>query len=110
MKFNFFAAAAKSPISVCYEYYKPELGRIVVYNDSPQTIKSAVITLKNNSNTSFLYKEDRLEKKSGSLIDFGHQADSNGMHFTGNLSEVTVKCIAGNFKFSPQSGKFFTII
>lgn len=110
MKYNFFTASAKCPISVCYEYYKPESNRIVVYNNSPHTIKSAEITLKNNSNNSFLFKEDRLEKKSGSLIDFIHRADINGIHFIGDLAEVNIKCSAGNFKFSPQSGKLFTLL
>lgn len=110
MKYNFFAADAKCPISVCYEYYKAESNRLVVYNDSPLTMKLAEITLKNSNNNSFLYREDRLEKKSGSLIDFGQKPDSNGKNFTGDLTEVTVKCNAGSYKFTPQEGKTFKLL
>ena len=110
MKYKLFSGSAKNLINLCYEQYKPETNRIVIYNDSPRTIKSAEITLKNNTNNYFLYRVDRLEKKSGSLIDFGLQVDSNGIKFSGNLAEVSVKCSAGSFKFSPLEEKFFKLL
>jgi hypothetical protein len=110
MKFNLFRGTVKCPVSICYEYYKPESNRIIVYNNSPHSVKSAEITLKNSSNKSFHFKEDHIGRKSNSLIDFNLRNDNNGMKFTGDLAEVHLKCSAGNFKFSPQSGKFFTFL
>jgi len=110
MKFNFFRGSVKCPISICYEHYKPESNRIIVYNNSPHTIESAEITLKNSSNKSFLFKEERIEKKSCSLIDYAHRADINGVHFIGDISEVNIKSNAGNFKFAAQSEKLFSLL
>ena len=110
MKFKLFSGHTKCQINVCYEQYNPETNRIIIYNNSPHTIKAAEITLKNNKNNSFLYKEDRIEKKIGVMIDFFHHPDTNGINFTGELSEVAVKYKEGLFKFSPESERFFKLL
>jgi len=110
MKLNLLSGSNKCPLSVSYEHHKEESKKLIIYNISSNTIKSSEIKLLNANKQTYSYKRERLEKKTGNLLDYCKEPDLEGNLFSGKLESVIIQCSFGKFKFSPETDQKFNLI
>jgi hypothetical protein len=70
-------------VEVCYHYYNPELGCIVVYNQNKNRYIDVHVEVFNESKMRFIYHFEEILPKVGCLLNFQHENDIEGNRFFG---------------------------